>query len=109
MSTAPARTRSPERAAMRVTNPSTCGCTVAERRDFTVAMNSLVCSTGFTASVMTSTGMGGNAPPGGPPAPGAPDPPRLQPAVRTADRQAVTVKVFRERVFIERNATRDMR
>ena len=29
-----------------MTKPSTCGCTVVERRDFTVPMNSVVCSTG---------------------------------------------------------------
>ena len=42
--------------------PSTCGCTVVERRDLTVPTNSVVCSTGRVARVMASTGMGGGAP-----------------------------------------------
>jgi len=41
------------------------GCTVAERRDFTIPTNSVVCSTGRSASVTTSTGMAGGPPPGG--------------------------------------------
>ena len=48
-----------------MTKPSTWGCTVVERRDFTVPTNSVVCSTGRSARVTTSTGMAG-APPGGP-------------------------------------------
>jgi len=47
---------------MRVTKPSTWGCTVAERRDFTTPTNSVVCSTGRSASVTTSTGMAGGPP-----------------------------------------------
>ena len=45
-----------------MTKPSTWGCTVAERRDFTVPTNSVVCSTGRIASVTTSTGMAGGPP-----------------------------------------------
>jgi len=47
---------------MRVMKPSTCGCTVVERRDFTVPTNSDVCATGRVARVIASTGMGGGAP-----------------------------------------------
>jgi hypothetical protein len=47
---------------MRVMKPSTCGCTVVDLRDFTVPTNSVVCSTGFVASVTASTGMGGGGP-----------------------------------------------
>ena len=65
MSGVPGRTRSPERARIRVTKPSTCGCTVVERRDLTVPTNSVVCSTGRSTRVTTSTGIAG-APPGGP-------------------------------------------
>jgi hypothetical protein len=51
---------------------------VLERRDFSVATYSVVCSTGFAASVTISTGIGGGAPPG-PPGPCCP-PPRPQAA-----------------------------
>ena len=44
-SSAPGRTCSPERTAMRVRKPSTCGWMVVERRDLSEAMYSLVCST----------------------------------------------------------------
>src|SRR5688500_19248795 len=37
---------------------------VVERRDFKVATNSLVCSTGFAVRVTISTGIGGMPPPG---------------------------------------------
>jgi hypothetical protein len=47
---------------MRVMKPSTCGCTVVDRRDFTVPTNSEVCATGRVARVIASTGMGGGAP-----------------------------------------------
>jgi hypothetical protein len=58
--------------------PSTCACTFTDRRDRTVPTNSLVCSTGFSTSVSSSTGTAIAAPPR-PPAPaappaGAPDP-----------------------------------
>jgi hypothetical protein len=61
---------------------------VVERRDFSEAMYSLVCSSGLSASVTVSTGIGGGPPPGPPgppgPAPGAPPPSRLQAAVMAA-------------------------
>ena len=50
---------------MRGESPSTSGWMVLERRDFSDATNSVVCSTGFAASVTISTGIGGGAPPGG--------------------------------------------
>ena len=58
---APARTRSPDFTKMRVTSPSTSGCTVVDRRDRTVAMNSEVCSIGFCSSVAILTVVGGGA------------------------------------------------
>ncbi len=45
---------------------------VDDRRDFNDATNWLVCSTGLTASVTISTGIGGKVPPGGPPEPSLP-------------------------------------
>ena len=54
---------------MRVTKPSTCGCTVVERRDLTVPTNSVVCSTGRSTRVTTSTGIGGAPPEDRPAAP----------------------------------------
>ena len=64
MSAAPGFTLSPERTLMAVMKPSTCGCTLVERRDFTVPTYSVVWGTARSASVTTSTGIGG-----GPPAP----------------------------------------
>ena len=61
---------------MRVTNPSTWGCTVTDRRDFTVPMNSVVSSIDDGATVMTSTPIAG-MPPGGPPGPPGPAAPEF--------------------------------
>ena len=53
----PRATRSPERTKILVTWPSTCGMIAAERRDFRVAMYSLLSSTVTirAASILTGT------------------------------------------------------
>src|SRR4051794_29728969 len=51
---------------MRVTIPSPCGCTVVERRERSVAMNSEVSSTVFGASVIMPTPAGGGPDAAGP-------------------------------------------
>src|SRR5262245_583044 len=60
---------------------------VVDRRDFNDAMYSVACSSGFCSSVLTSTGIGGGAPPRppGPPGPvGAPPRPHATlPAMST--------------------------
>ena len=48
---------------MRVTKPSTCGCTVVDRRDFTVPTNSVACSTGCCCRVTHLDGHGRAGPP----------------------------------------------
>ena len=50
---------------MLVRAASTSGWIVLERRDLSDATYSVVCSTGFAASVTISTGIGGGAPPPG--------------------------------------------
>ena len=62
MSAAPGFTLSPERTLMAVMKPSTCGCTLVERRDLTVPTYSVIWGTARSASVTTSTGMGGGPP-----------------------------------------------
>ena len=74
---------------MRVMNPSTSGWIVVERRDFSDATNSVVCSTGFAASVTISTGIGGGAPPGGPP-PGPACWPPLPPHATPSETSAIS-------------------